>query len=42
MIAACMQLDKQKTRNYNKRISKQFSTATPKELEILFFTQYKS
>lgn len=39
-----MQLDKkkQKTKNYNKRISNQFSTATPEGLEILFFSQYKS
>lgn len=39
-----MQLDKkkQKTKNYNKRISNQFLTATPEGLEILFFTQYKS
>lgn len=39
-----MQLDKkkQKKKNYNKRISNQFLTATPEGLEILFFTQYKS
>lgn len=39
-----MQLDKkkQKQKNYNKRISNQFLTATPEGLEILFFTQYKS
>lgn len=39
-----MQLNKkkQKTKNYNKRISNQFLTATPEGLEILFFTQYKS
>ena len=39
-----MQLDKKKKKkkNYNKRISNQFLTATPEGLEILFFTQYKS